>query len=73
MEFAILDLIFSIIEQLFLTIRYRDSDIRAKIKNEKYDGQFSNAGRVVTLNFIFGLFGLLLIGALIVAILSIFN
>ena len=71
MEFAIGELIFSIIGRLFLIIRYRDSEKRIKIKNEKYDGQFSNIGRIVTLNSIAGLFGLLLIGMLIIAIISI--
>ena len=52
--FLIIELIFSAIGWFCLLIWYRDRKKIEKIRDEKYAGQFSGAGRVFTLNFIAG-------------------
>lgn len=63
--FIIIELIFSTIGWLCLSVWYRDRKKIEKIKDEKYAGQFSGAGRVFILNFIAGVGAIAMFGIVI--------
>ena len=65
------NLIFSGVGRLYLLIRYRDFELIKKIKDEKYAGYYSIAGRVVVLNIIAGLGALVVFALLIGGIIGI--
>lgn len=64
--FIVFELIFSAIGWICLVIWYRDRKKIEKIKEEKYAGQYSGAGRVFILNFIAGLGAIAMFGIVIV-------
>lgn len=72
-QFLIGNILFSFVGRAYLYLRYRDRETINKIKEEKYAGHFSHAGRVVMLNIVAGLFGLMIIAGLIGAIIGIFR
>ena len=64
--FLIIELIFSAIGWFCLSIWYRDRKKIEKVKEEKYAGHYSGAGRVFTLNFIAGVGAIVMFGLVIV-------
>jgi hypothetical protein len=70
-EYLLVEVIFALAGRCYLHLRYRDRETIQRIKEEKYLGEFSNAGRIVLINIFAGLFGLLLVGGLIAGIIGI--
>ncbi len=64
MEFLLFDIIQAGLGRLYLFIKYRKKELINKVLEEKYEGTYSNAGKLLTLSFFAVLFGLLLIGFL---------
>jgi hypothetical protein len=68
MGFIVWELIFAAIGWICLSIWYRDRKKMEKIKEEKYAGLYSGAGRVFVLNFIAGVGAITLSGVVIAAL-----
>lgn len=66
--FIVFELIFSAIGWICLLIWYRDREKVKKIKEEKYAGQYSGAGRVFILNLIAGVGAIAMFGIVIVVL-----
>lgn len=64
--FFLIELIFSAVGWVCLSIWYRDRKKIKKIKEEKYAGQYSGAGRVFILNFIAGVGAIVMFGLAII-------
>jgi hypothetical protein len=64
--FILIEFVFSTIGWVCLSIWYRDRKKIKKIRNEKYAGQYSGAGRVFVLNFIAGVGAIAMFGIVIV-------
>lgn len=73
MEFLIFDILQAGIGRLYLLLRYRKKELIAKVLEEEYEGSYSNAGKLLSLNFFAILFGLLLFGFLISVIIGMFK
>ncbi len=54
-------------------MRYRKKELIAKVLEEKYEGSYSNAGKLLSLKFFAILFGLLLFGFLTSVIIGSFK
>lgn len=67
--YMIINFIFSFIGWVSLYAWYRDSNKVEKVKNERYAGEFSNAGRILSLNFIAGA-GAIVMSALVLFVLG---
>jgi hypothetical protein len=65
LEFIVIEFIFSFIGWAFLYVWYRDRKKIEDIKNEKYAGRFSAAGRVLILNLIAGAGAIAMFGIVI--------
>ena len=61
MEFLLFDMIQAGIGRLYLLLKYRKRELISKVLKEKYEGSYSNAGRLLSLNAFAILIGLLLI------------
>jgi hypothetical protein len=70
MGFIIVDFIFAAIGWICLSIWYRDRKKIEKIKDEKYAGLYSGAGRVFFLNLIAGVGAIAMLGIVIALIVS---
>jgi hypothetical protein len=68
--FIIIELIFSAIGWVCLLIWYRDRKKIEKIKEEKYAGLYSGAGRVFILNLIAGVGAVAMFGIVITLLVS---
>lgn len=66
--FIVFELIFSAIGWICLIIWYRDRKKIKQIKEEKYEGQYSGAGRVFILNLISGVGAIAMFGIVIVSL-----
>jgi hypothetical protein len=61
----IIEGILSFIGWVCLNLWYRDGEKVEKIKNEKYAGEFSAAGKIIILNFIAGTGAIVMFGIVI--------
>jgi len=68
--FIVIELIFSAIGWVCLSIWYRNRNKIEKIKDEKYAGQYSGAGRVFILNLIAGVGAITMFGIVIFFLVS---
>jgi hypothetical protein len=68
--FLIIELVFSAIGWFCLSVWYRDRKKIEKIKDEKYAGQYSGAGRVFILNLIAGVGAIAMFGIVIVILVT---
>jgi hypothetical protein len=66
--FLIVELVFSAIGWFCLSVWYRDRKKIEKIKEEKYAGRYSGAGRVFILNLIAGIGAITMFGIVIFAL-----
>lgn len=66
--FIVIEFVFSAIGWACLSIWYRDRKKIQKIKEEKYAGQYSGAGRVFILNLIAGVGAIAMFGIVIVVL-----
>ncbi|WP_460924949.1 hypothetical protein [Pontibacter brevis] len=73
MEFLLFDILQSGIGRLYLLLRYRRKELISKVLEEKYEGSYSNAGKLLSLNFFAVLFGLLLFGFMISFLIGLFK
>lgn len=73
LHYLIVDIFFSFIGRMYLYLRYRDSEKVNKVKEERYAGHFRYVGRIVILNIVAVLFGLILISGLLATIIGIFR
>jgi len=73
MEFLLFDIIQAGIGRLYLLLKYRKKELISKVLEDEYEGSYSNAGKVLSLNFIAGLYGLLLLGLMIAFLISFFK
>ncbi|QCR21638.1 hypothetical protein C1N53_04275 [Pontibacter sp. SGAir0037] len=64
MEFLLFDIIQAGFGRLYLFIRYRKKELINIVLEEKYEGSYSNAGKLLSLSFFAVLFGVLIIGFL---------
>ncbi len=69
-EFIIIEFVFSAIGWVCLSIWYRDRKKIEKIKEEKYAGQYSGAGRVFIMNLIAGVGAIVMFGMVIVLLVT---
>lgn len=69
-EFIIIEFVFSAIGWVCLSIWYRDRKKIEEIKEEKYAGQYSGAGRVFILNLIAGVGAIVMFGMVIVLLVT---
>lgn len=63
MGFILAELFFAAVGRLCLLIWYRDIAKVEKIKNERYAGLYSGAGRVFVLNFVAGVGAVVMLSA----------
>jgi hypothetical protein len=68
--FIIVECVFSAIGWFCLFVWYRDRKKIEKIKEEKYAGQYSGAGKVFILNLIAGVGAIAMFGIVIVLLIS---
>ena len=68
MEFMLFDMIQAGIGRLYLFWKYRKRAFISKVLKEKYEGSYSNAGKLLLINTFAILIGLPLISLLVVAV-----
>lgn len=68
--FLIIELVFSFIGWFCLSVWHRDRKKIEKVKDEKYAGQYSGAGRVFILNLIAGVGAIAMFGIVIVLLVT---
>lgn len=68
--FIIIEFVFSAIGWFCLSVWYRDRKKIEKIKEEKFAGEYSGAGRVFILNLIAGIGAITMFGIVIVMLVT---
>lgn len=61
MRHLLFNLIYNAVGRIFLHLKYKDENIRERIKDEEYNGEYSNAGQIVFMQFFIALFALFIL------------
>lgn len=66
-------IIYPLIGWIYIWLRYRNKEKVIKNLKEKYDNSYYSVGAIISMQFILGILGILLLTFLIVIIISIFK